>query len=173
MYTLRALCRPGSLSSVERCDIRGTYAIGRPVDLDIKRFTEVFNEGGERPLDAGSPPRPPEGTLGCPTWSIARYRSATPCPNDTHCLSTHWHRDLYGDAVPPDAEAIERRRSFGQKIRELRVAKGLSQEALSVRADLHRTYVASVERGERNPSLDAIWKLADGLVESPSVFFIE
>jgi transcriptional regulator with XRE-family HTH domain len=48
-------------------------------------------------------------------------------------------------------------------VRELRLDRGLSQEQLAELADLHRTYVGSVERGERNVSLDAITALAEAL----------
>lgn len=62
----------------------------------------------------------------------------------------------------------ERRRAFGQRVRELRHQVGLSQEALAHEAGLDRTYVGSVERGERNISLDNIWLLADTLGVPPS-----
>ena len=55
------------------------------------------------------------------------------------------------------------RRAFGDRVRELRSAAGLSQEALADVAGLHRTYVGSVERGERNISLDNIYALAKAL----------
>ena len=55
------------------------------------------------------------------------------------------------------------RKRFGDSLRERRVALGLSQEELAERADLHRTYVGSVERGERNVSLENIVRLADAL----------
>jgi transcriptional regulator with XRE-family HTH domain len=45
-------------------------------------------------------------------------------------------------------------------MRAIRVARGLSQEALAELANLHRTYVGSIERRERNVSLDNVEKLA-------------
>lgn len=60
-------------------------------------------------------------------------------------------------------QSAARRRSFGLRVRELRTSAGLSQEALAHAAGLDRTYVGSVERGERNISLDNIWLLADTL----------
>ena len=52
---------------------------------------------------------------------------------------------------------------FGQNVRERRRAKGMTQEDLSARTRLHRTYVAGVERGGRNISLTNVAKLARGL----------
>lgn len=53
--------------------------------------------------------------------------------------------------------------SFGRALRELRVARGLSQEELAFRAGLHRNYVGSCERGEINLSLRVMLQLAAGL----------
>ena len=52
---------------------------------------------------------------------------------------------------------------FGARVRDRRTALGLSQEALAERCDLHRTYVGSLERGERNVTLLNILRLATGL----------
>ncbi len=52
---------------------------------------------------------------------------------------------------------------FGQRLRELRRARGLSQEELAIRARLHRTYISSAERGVRNVSLVNLEKLATAL----------
>jgi len=52
------------------------------------------------------------------------------------------------------------RRIFAENLRKARLAKGLSQEALAELATLHRTYVGSVERAERNVSIDNIERLA-------------
>ena len=48
---------------------------------------------------------------------------------------------------------------------------GVSQEELGARAELHRTYVSSIERGERNVSLVNIERLADALEIEISDFF--
>jgi transcriptional regulator with XRE-family HTH domain len=63
------------------------------------------------------------------------------------------------------------RKDFGKKLRQLRKARGLSQESLALASDLDRTYVGSVERGERNISLINIYKIASALGVSPKGFF--
>ncbi|HEY5311440.1 MAG TPA: helix-turn-helix transcriptional regulator [Pirellulales bacterium] len=52
---------------------------------------------------------------------------------------------------------------FGDNLRKVRKAKGISQEDLADKAGLHRTYISSVERGERNVTLETIDKLAKAL----------
>ena len=52
------------------------------------------------------------------------------------------------------------RRIFAENLRKARQAKKLSQEDLAELADLHRTYVGSVERAERNVSIDNMERLA-------------
>lgn len=54
-------------------------------------------------------------------------------------------------------------RRFGVRLRELRLKARLSQEDLALEAGLDRTYVSSVERGERNISIQNIAKLAKAL----------
>lgn len=48
-------------------------------------------------------------------------------------------------------------------VRRLRLVTGLSQEELAVRCGLHRTYISSVERGERNITIESLFALARGL----------
>lgn len=55
------------------------------------------------------------------------------------------------------------RRIFAENLRKARQAKKLSQEDLAELADLHRTYVGSVERAERNVSIDNMERLAAAL----------
>ena len=50
-------------------------------------------------------------------------------------------------------EDIDFLRDLGDRIRERRVAQGLTQAQLGARCDLHRTFIGSVERGERNVSI--------------------
>jgi transcriptional regulator with XRE-family HTH domain len=52
------------------------------------------------------------------------------------------------------------RRIFAENLRKARLTKKLSQEALAELAGIHRTYVGSVERAERNVSIDNMERLA-------------
>lgn len=62
-------------------------------------------------------------------------------------------------------------KQFGERIKDLRLAKGLSQEELAFRAGVHRTYLGGIERGERNPSLKNIAAIAMALdVALPELF---
>ena len=54
-------------------------------------------------------------------------------------------------------------KKFGTRVRELRIAQGLSQEVLAQKAGLHRTYIGAIERGERNISLNNIQKISVAL----------
>ena len=58
-----------------------------------------------------------------------------------------------------------------KRIRHIRAGKGLSQEGLAGIAELHRTYVSSVERGERNVTVDSLERLADALGVDVRAFF--
>jgi transcriptional regulator with XRE-family HTH domain len=60
---------------------------------------------------------------------------------------------------------------FGEKVRELRKQKGLSQEELAFKANLHRTYIGMVERAEKNVTLLSIEKIANALEINLNVFF--
>ena len=59
------------------------------------------------------------------------------------------------------------RQQLGKKVRELRKKLGISQEELGFRANLHRTYIGSIERAEQNVSIDNIHKIAKALKVSP------
>jgi transcriptional regulator with XRE-family HTH domain len=52
---------------------------------------------------------------------------------------------------------------FGNKVRERRLALGLSQEKLGYKAGIHRTYVGMIERAEKNITLTNIEKIAKAL----------
>ena len=67
-----------------------------------------------------------------------------------------------------DARAL-----LSEKMRQQRLTQGLSQEALADLAGLHRTYIGSVERGERNISLDNLERIAHALKMSLSELFTE
>ena len=52
---------------------------------------------------------------------------------------------------------------FGQRVKSLRLEKRWSQEELARRSDLHRTYIGSIERHERNVSLLNVERIAKAL----------
>ena len=54
-------------------------------------------------------------------------------------------------------------RALGENVRHLRIQRDLTQQALGARAHLHRTYLADVERGGRNVSIESIAKIAKAL----------
>ncbi|MEH2139043.1 helix-turn-helix domain-containing protein [Nostoc sp.] len=53
---------------------------------------------------------------------------------------------------------------FGKRVRDERLQRGLSQEELAEKAELHRTYIGMIERGEKNITLINIQKIAKALV---------
>lgn len=55
------------------------------------------------------------------------------------------------------------RAAFGRRLREVRLAAEISQEEMAHRSGLDRSYVGQVERGERNLTLENIYRLAEGL----------
>ena len=65
--------------------------------------------------------------------------------------------------VKPCRSKESARLRFASNLRARRKALGISQEELADLAGLHRTYVGSIERGERNVSIDNIERLADAL----------
>ncbi len=63
------------------------------------------------------------------------------------------------------------RQRFGLKIKNLRLASGLSQEAFADKCGFARTYMSRIETGMANPSLDAIETLAAALGQTPEELF--
>ena len=62
---------------------------------------------------------------------------------------------------------------FAKNMKKLRKLRSFSQEELAERAGFHRTYIGSVERSERNVSIDAIEKISEALERPIADFFLE
>lgn len=60
---------------------------------------------------------------------------------------------------------------FGSLVRELRLAARLSQEEFADRCELHRTYIGSIERGEKTVTIETAYKIATALGVSLSFIF--
>lgn len=58
--------------------------------------------------------------------------------------------------------------AFGRSVRNYRRGKEFSQEELADLTGIHRTYIGGIERGERNPTLLMIHRIATALGVSPS-----
>jgi transcriptional regulator with XRE-family HTH domain len=65
-------------------------------------------------------------------------------------------------------ETFDPKRAFGALLRELRQERGLSQEGFAHEMGYHRNYIGQLERGEKSPSLSALFNFAYGLGLRPS-----
>jgi len=59
-----------------------------------------------------------------------------------------------------EAEKAGVQKRFGQRLAEIRIAKGITQERFAFQLKVDRTYISYIERGERNPSLYLLWRMA-------------
>ena len=74
--------------------------------------------------------------------------------------------------LAPSKEQIQAlQKALGRAVRKHRLRLGLTQESASQRADLHRTYLADVERGARNASIGSIVRVANALQLSVADLF--
>jgi DNA-binding XRE family transcriptional regulator len=69
---------------------------------------------------------------------------------------------------PPEHVLVSKRsrivaKTLGKRVRDLRKAKGWSQEFLASEAGMHRTYMWGIEQGVRNPSIRHLTQVADAL----------
>jgi transcriptional regulator with XRE-family HTH domain len=58
--------------------------------------------------------------------------------------------------------------AFGQVLRDLRLARGLSQEQLGYASDTGRTFISELERGTKGITLRTLFRIADALNQAPS-----
>lgn len=70
--------------------------------------------------------------------------------------------------MPKETKPTDPRVLFGQRLTEIRKAKGLSQERLALDSGLARSYLGGVERGQRNIALLNIYRLAETLGVTPA-----
>lgn len=72
-----------------------------------------------------------------------------------------------------DADLSRDFRAFGATVRRLRADKGYSQEGFADACGLDRTYIGGIERGERNPSLKNLIKIARTLSIPPAELLVD
>jgi len=71
---------------------------------------------------------------------------------------------------PKDTEGIILGKAFGLVLRRIRQEHGSSQESLGFESGYHRTYISLLERGQKSPSLQTIFKLSKALEVDPAEF---
>lgn len=62
---------------------------------------------------------------------------------------------------------------LGKNVRRYRKLKDMTQEQLALEADMERSYVSDLERGQRNPSVRALGRLAEALKVPPHILLLE
>ena len=72
-----------------------------------------------------------------------------------------------------EIEPMNIRQRFGARIKSLRLQKNLSQERFANLAELDRTYIPSIEKGERNVSIEVIQKISIALDMKLSELFMD
>ena len=63
--------------------------------------------------------------------------------------------------------------NFGKILRQLRIARGFSQETLASQLEISRSHIGRIETGEKQPSLKMLFRLADALEVSASAIIAE
>ena len=69
--------------------------------------------------------------------------------------------------MKPSTSTEKQKVLMGRRLRSLRTARGLTQQALGERADVHYKFIGEVERGERFPSAEILFKLAAAMEIAP------
>lgn len=83
--------------------------------------------------------------------------------------SIHQAGPAHHRRVSKKADAVTK--TLGKRIRQLRKAKGWSQEYLAIEAGMHRTYMWGIEQGVRNPSVRHLSQIAQALGVSIASLF--
>src|ERR1700683_2901682 len=85
--------------------------------------------------------------------------SPTDLPGDDRQLFENW----------PNRETVE---NIGQRIRQLRESRGMTQSQLQARSRVSRSYLSRIESGQMTPSLGTLEKIAEALGVGPNRFFV-
>lgn len=96
---------------------------------------------------------------------LQKIRYPQLCPQNYMLLKVRGLNVIKNITIPLMSLKNEKRikEDFGKGLRDFRKSKGFSQETLALACDLDRTYIGSVERGERNISLINIVKISEAL----------
>ncbi len=84
-------------------------------------------------------------------------------------LQTKAHEHSYGQAVPEPERVAARRHALGSTLRALRLAAGMTQESLALKAGLDRSFYVEVETGKHSLTVDRLFDIADALDLQPAV----
>ncbi|BCN08964.1 hypothetical protein RPSD_08490 [Ralstonia solanacearum] len=145
-----------------------TRAFG--VETAVKGKKKDWVHGEQRPLEgqlkkealAASAPRP-SGGFASGTHNILVIVKQAGWLCTIYCVDSGFAYRETSSPLCTVGVRMDRIAAFGQVVREARLVKGLTQEALAEQAELHRNFVSLIERGQSKVALDSLFAIADAL----------
>ncbi len=126
-------------------------------------YTALRRSKGQSTTSPAPPPADRHAVWGAVSWRPANARCVRHVTSRMTTISRSIWRARQAEHTDVSKRAAHVAKALGKRIRQLRTAKGWSQEFLANQAEMHRTYMWGVEQGLRNPSIRHLTQIADAL----------
>lgn len=100
----------------------------------------------------------PKSQVSADIYYLANFSTNDDKESVLNVTESHYPRDM---GKPISHQHVLRK--FGAKLQKTRKSKGVTQEELAFRMSMDRTYIGMIERGERNPTIRTLYKIAKAL----------